>query len=90
MRNGITTGKYHAPGLPEIFGEIYSGTIFDVHSGALRPSHSDEFGQNIGGISGNDGFTFYASLSNSIYGTTDTVMPASADVSMMLYLGRLA
>ena len=37
-----------------------------------------------------DGIVFDASLSNSEYGSSSTVMPASADMFYGLYLGRTA
>ena len=40
--------------------------------------------------SGYDGFTFKASRSSSEYGASNTVMPASVDMSVGLYLGRPA
>ena len=90
LRNAGTSGKYNAAGLPDISGELYGGTIFDVASGALRPAHSNEHGRDTGGISGNDGFVFRASLSNPTYGAQSTVMPESADILCGLYLGRPA
>jgi len=39
---------------------------------------------------GHDGFTFKASRSASEYGASDTVMPASVDMTVVLYLGRPA
>ena len=37
-----------------------------------------------------DGISFYASRSNSVYGTQPTIMPASSDMLFGIYLGRPA
>ena len=67
-------------------------TVPPVTSGALEVT--------CGGLGHNGGVSFYsnnisgisvdASKSSSVFGSSDTVMPASVDTQMGLYLGRLA
>ena len=86
-------GAYNAPGIPD-----FTGGMGDVHVGAV-PSASgacrwyktgscQELSINTG-IWNYGNFSVTGSLSHPVYGASSSVMPASTDVSMGLYLGRL-
>ena len=89
-------GGYNAPGLPNVVGEWsnFNVPIISVPaplpSGAIRLSNSANVNSTltIGG-SGYvwDGMALEASRSNFIYGGSDTVMPASVNLPVILYLG---
>lgn len=93
LRNAGTSGKYNAAGLPDINGSSYN-VFAHTHdeSGALYNEIIDDSGVNV--VSD----AYYklaniiidASISSLIYGASDTVMPASTDVVVGLYLGRTA
>ena len=94
LRNGDNMGAYNAPGIPD-----FTGGMGDVHVGAV-PSASgacrwyktgscQELSINTG-IWNYGNFSVTGSLSHPVYGASSSVMPASTDVSMGLYLGRLA
>ena len=94
LRNAGSEGAYNAPGIPD-----FTGGMGDVHVGAV-PSASgacrwyktgscQELSINTG-IWNYGNFSVTGSLSHPVYGASSSVMPASADVSMGLYLGRLA
>lgn len=98
LRNGGTVGKYNAPGLPNIVGSAGVGgslgtsyeLCMDGSSGALvakgeKTIHSYA-AQTLDNTYG--GLSFAASQSSSLYGSSDTVMPASVDMKMGIYLGR--
>lgn len=80
-----TAGGYNAPGLPEIFGT----TGYDAQSGYSGAFYSgaSTYGQaGTGGTRQN--LSFKASLCNPSYGASDTVMPSSVNIPVILYLGR--
>ena len=94
LRNGENVGAYNAPGIPD-----FTGGMGDIHVGAV-PSASgacrwyktgscQELSINTG-IWNYGNFSVTGSLSHPVYGASSSVMPASADVSMGLYLGRPA
>nr|DAV96987.1 MAG TPA: hypothetical protein [Caudoviricetes sp.] len=94
LRNAETVGAYNAPGIPD-----FTGGMGDIHVGAV-PSASgacrwhktgacQELSINTG-IWNYGNFSVTGSLSHPVYGASSSVMPASADVSMGLYLGRPA
>lgn len=94
LRNGESKGAYNAPGIPD-----FTGGMGDVHVGAV-PSASgacrwyktgacQELSINTG-IWNYGNFSVTGSLSHPLYGASSSVMPASTDVSMGLYLGRPA
>ena len=96
LRNGETIGKYNAPGAPNITGclavnRLSTGGIFQ-QSGAVGMDQSDTYGSppDVGTEGNNYSITINASLSNSEYGAQPTVMPASADILVAVYLGRSA
>ena len=89
-------GGYNAPGLPNVVGEWsnFNVPIISVPaplpSGAIRLSNSANVNSvlTIGGTGYVwDGMSLEASRSNFIYGGSDTVMPASVNLPVILYLG---
>lgn len=89
-------GGYNAPGLPNVVGEWsnFNTPIMSIPaslpSGAIRLSNSANVNSvlTIGGTGYVwDGMSLEASRSNFIYGGSDTVMPASVNLPVILYLG---
>ena len=89
-------GGYNAPGLPNVVGEWsnFNTPIMSIPaslpSGAIRLSNSVNVNSvlTIGGTGYVwDGMSLEASRSNFIYGGSDTVMPASVNLPVILYLG---
>lgn len=92
MRNESDIGKYNEAGLPGITGgflgaNINGGTEFNAgafyNTGAtthVRSGTNNYFNE----------IKFDAARANVTYGRSSTVMPSSADLSMGIYLGRLA
>ena len=85
-------GARHDAGLPDIAGAFYS-----VHSPNGSQYTSGVFTEGKGGAyfaGGNShaefGITFNASNYNKTYGASPTVMPASVDLPMCMYLGLSA
>ena len=96
LRNAGTQGRYNTAGIPDLLGSISNiasgGAQVSTDAGALYIS---ERGSNAVEPSGNIyGNTFQlemkASRYSQTYGSSDTVMPASADLLFGLYLGRPA
>ena len=100
LRNAGSSGKFNAAGLPDIVGTAGVGgshgasyeLCMDGNSGALGAngglgihSYAPQTADNTYG-----GLSFAASYSSPLYGSTNTVMPACADMTMGLYLGRTA
>ena len=86
-------GGYNAPGLPELLGG-FSAYTFDAGM-PWQAITSVDSGMNAltTGSSGGtryNAFTFRASLSNTIYGASSTVMPPSVNLPVILYLGNPA
>lgn len=84
------SGRCNAPGLPELLGGFSAYT----HDAGMpwQAITSVDSGMNaltVGSSSGTryNAFTFRASLSNTIYGASPTVMPASVNLPVILYLG---
>ena len=94
MRNGDNVGAYNAPGIPDFtggMGDVHVGAVPSA-SGACRWSKTgscQELSINTG-IWNYGNFSVTGSLSHPVYGASSSVMPASADVFMGLYLGRPA
>lgn len=93
LRSGGTIGRYNAPGAPDISGE--SGGYWankSIAEGALGFSVIETEQSYSGGSEPVTvrNMTLAASLSNPIYGASSTVMPASADMAIGIYLGRAA
>lgn len=89
-------GGYNAPGLPNVVGEWsnFNVPIISVPaplpSGAIRLLNSANGNSTLttGGTGYVwDGISLEASRSNFIYGGSDTVMPASVNLPVILYLG---
>ena len=84
---GGTAGTNHTAGLPNIKGTLpyYYGRNNNVPSGAFNSSYFDS-SYNVGPQSSGTIFTplypkFDASQSNSIYGNSTTVQPASLEMT---------
>ena len=84
-----TAGGYNKPGVPNISGAVNAdGSYGSGSSGAFYRSGTSEApnGQNRQAA-----MTYMdASRSSSIYGASPTVMPASVNQPVCLYLGRPA
>ncbi len=89
-------GGYNAPGLPNVMGEWSNFNVpiisvpASLPSGAIRLLNSACVNSTLTtGGSGYvwDGMALEASSSNSIYGGSDTVMPASVNLPVILYIG---
>ena len=86
-------GKYNEPGVPDITGGVHTG-------GGSNDSFTGAFyGQDVSLITGqhptsaptnSSNIFFAASRVSPVYGASDTVMPASFDVPVALYLGSPA
>ena len=86
-------GKYNEPGAPDITGGVHTG-------GGSNDSFTGAFyGQDVSLITGqhptsaptnSSNIFFAASRVSPVYGASDTVMPASFDVPVALYLGSPA
>ena len=96
MRNGGTAGWYNVAGLPNITGRLQGGdtsgvTIWAHHldNGALSSiMNTKSYASPAESVSEYYDIEINASRSNIIFGTSDTVMPASVDIVSGLYLGR--
>ena len=82
--NAGDVDKYVSAGLPNITGYLSTrskGQVYDVDAGALKKEHTQSgvgiLGDSDVDIDGCNDFSFDASLSNPIYGNSDTVMPNS-------------
>ena len=86
-------GGYNAPGLPEIKGTLphsasTAGGSPNTTAGALR--WITQISYALSGVSGSGAadIQLNASSSNAIYGASNTVMPPSINLPVILYLGR--
>ena len=77
-------------GLPNITGQVRGGKEFRVTetTGCFESTNPGGSGMAPEGSYNDHGFTIDASLSSPIYGNSDIVMPASVNVSIIIYLGR--
>lgn len=84
------SGRYNAPGLPELLGG-FSAYTYDAGMPwqAITSVDSGMNALTVGSSGGTryNAFTFRASLSNTIYGASSTVMPPSVNLPVILYLG---
>ena len=83
-------GKYNASGLPELTGGFSAYCFNDGDPWhAMTSSNSGQNALTVGSSNGTryTAFTFRASLSNTIYGASSTVMPPSVNLPVILYLG---
>lgn len=93
LRNAETSGKYNAPGLPNVTGGVATGAGMkseydDPGSALYSGDDSPAEGMTPGASPGN--IYLDASRNNPLYGASTTVMPASADMAVGIYLGRPA
>ena len=93
---GGVAGGYNAPGLPDIVGgwtaeRYYNGGAGTVTNGAVKTTWAAGVSDMPAGSFFNMAqYVFNASGSNSTYGASPTVMPASVDLPICLYLGNSA
>lgn len=103
LRNGGTMGAYNAPGLPDITGRVHLGSmrLDGTNMIVIGPvDASGCFGQS-GSLDGYPAspltsetshfyryVSFAASKSSQEYGAQSTIMPASVDMKMGIYLGK--
>ena len=100
MRGAENVGKFNAPGLPNFIGACHVGFPEGQqgtfgHTGIVKPT-----GYVIGMYGGGSlhdgtaghtgGIVIDSSLGSDIYGASDTVMTASADMAVGIYLGHTA
>ena len=89
---GKEAGKRLGPGLPDILGTLPSENGAVGTSGAFAGGASGV--QSYLGPDGTDSISyqlsFKASRSSGVYGASATVMPASAETLIALYLGHPA
>ena len=91
-------GGYNAPGLPNITGTF--GHFAQQDKGVTAAECTGAFKSLLAGGFGGygtlykdapfDGCILDASLANSIYGASNTVMPASVNLPIVFYLGTNA
>ena len=82
-------GEYQEAGLPNVEGEISTGTDGTTYTGAFGQKR---FNQRLYGAGTNagQGLTFNASSSNPIYGNSDTVTPAATNMLLYMVVGNTA
>ena len=79
-------------GLPNITGELTQfvhGNLSTNTSGAFRTTYTSTSAPNVGEGHSYDATTFDASRCTEIYGNSNTVIPNSIDISIIIYLGKL-
>ena len=83
-------GAYNRPGLPNVTGRA-AGFQMTATGGALSfVAGGNNLVYNMESVVAMYNLSVDASRSNPIYGLADTVMPASAEAPVALYLGRSA
>ena len=85
-----SAGGFNAPGLPELTGGFSAYCFNDGDPWhAMTSTNSGQNALTVGSSNGTryTAFTFRASLSNTIYGASSTVMPPSVNLPVILYLG---
>lgn len=106
LRNAGSVGKYNAPGMPGLTGKIqrpaqladdfnFGGEWLETSESGALTSTQHTINQSINSAPWAGGsclgsIILDASRSNSEYGASDTVMPASADITLGIYLGWTA
>ena len=93
LRNTGIGGHYNAPGLPGITWRYTNvvTTSDQIPQGSIsNKTTAKVYDFSEGTNQGWSQMEFDASLSNSEYGSSSTVMPASADMPVGIYLGRPA
>ena len=93
LRNSGTAGRYNAHGLPNATGAM--GSMLHVTGATVSGMCTKGVSQNalVNGTYSNTSLATYSvtlSNGNAIFGASSTVMPASADVVVGLYLGMTA
>ena len=101
---GGVVGGYNAPGMPEITGTLTAQAGDDgvyealfssnriASSGALAATGGKTFpiGSGTNADAGYGALEFRASRSSSVYGASQTVMPSSINLPIVLYMGIAA
>ena len=90
LRNG-DDGKYNTPGLPGIAGTFTGGSPEDgdhASSGAFQATGQAGHAGLQGGNTARGIISFLPSLSSPIYAASNTVMPASVNIKIGIYLGQ--
>ena len=92
---GGSAGGYNIPGLPDIEGSLvgadFDGDSSEAFKGAFQSTGWTDPGMAASGTHKIErAVAFRASLSNPIYGASATVMPASVNLPIMVYLGESA
>lgn len=91
----MSPGKFNAAGLPDISGYVVNITAQVDYTSGLSVGGAFAVPEQVETVTysdkqvstGHDGFTFKASRSSTRYGESDTVMPASCDMLVGVYLG---
>lgn len=95
-------GKYNVPGMPNLVGAVKlqpDDNAFSHGKTTVPPVTSGALEVTCGGLGHNSGISFFsnnisgisvdASKSSSVFGSSDTVMPASVNTLLAIYLGSL-
>ena len=89
-----SAGGYNAPGLPDLSGYVPAVVMSESTVSATGPfsvgpvTYTDAVNPGQGQV--HRSITFSASHVSAIYGASPTVMPASVDLPVILYLGNYA
>ena len=92
LRGGGTAGRYNVSGIPDVTGG-WASLSYEGQGTYGAFSHEDTVNSSSapgGQVIKVRTFAFAASRSSAQYGAQSTVMPASADMPIGLYLGRPA
>ena len=84
-------GRYNKPGLPNIYGELNNTAYVseDNASGAFESVGIIGVGMTSGTYPfGSWHIKIDAQKYNSVYGSSDNIMPQSVDIYTCIYLGR--
>ena len=93
---GGAAGKYNKPGLPDITGKMFGLRRMDQIKNESSTSALDwnaydmSMAATQAAVSTPSDISFKASRANKTYGASTTVMPASVETPVALYLGRPA
>lgn len=87
---GTGAGGANAAGVPEISGGINFGVSHGAGWGAFELLTGGSYGQMAISSNAPYYFGFKASRSNDIYGSSETVMPESVNIPIVIYLGTSA
>ena len=81
-----SAGQTNEAGLPNITGS-WTNELGNGFTGAFSSSQISSFGLGGGGYAKNS-ITMDASRCSGIYGSSNTVLPASVDAPVIIYLGK--